>query len=176
MKSFTIYSVITLSYLAFSTQSFADDKGFYTGFGISNYEFEEGGESSSNTGYGFIAGYTFNRIVDVEASIFDMGEYEELGMKANGFSISFIGKYSLNDNWQLFGELGGITLDVEIDEENTIMSEDGENSISDGDDTSLLLGYGVKYNFNKWSVILKSAEADTDADLSAITLSTTYKF
>ena len=106
----TLSSAITFFTLfILSLPTSATEKGFYGGLTISQFEAEEQGITSSEKGLGIIAGYTFNRYIDLEASVFDAGDHNDLGMKAEGVSLSVVGKYDINADWQLFAEFGGVS-------------------------------------------------------------------
>lgn len=158
----------------FTLPASASEDGFYGGVTFGHFDAEEQGISSSENGLGVIAGYSFNKYFDLEASLFDAGDHSDLGMNAKGFSLSAIGNYDINDNWGLFVELGGISLDLDIDEATTTVDAQGLATLSDGRDSSLFYGYGVKYNIGKWSLFAKRAQADTDADFDIFTLGATY--
>ncbi|MDA8967961.1 porin family protein [bacterium] len=162
--------------LMLSLPAAASERGFYGGLTISQFEAEEQGISSSETGLGIIAGYTFNRYIDLEASVFDAGDHNDLGMKAEGVSLSVVGKYPINDDWQLFAEFGGVSLDLAIDESTTTVDTQGLETLSDGRDSSFFYGFGVKYNIGQWSLFGKNSQADTDADFNIFTLGAAYRF
>ena len=173
----TLSSAITFFTLfILSLPTSATEKGFYGGLTISQFEAEEQGITSSEKGLGIIAGYTFNRYIDLEASVFDAGDHNDLGMKAAGVSLSVVGKYDINADWQLFAEVGGVSLDLTIDEATTTVDPQGLDTLSDGRDSSFFYGYGVKYNIGKWSLFGKHSQADTDADFNIFTLGATYRF
>ena len=78
----TLSSAITFFTLfILSLPTSATEKGFYGGLTISQFEAEEQGITSSEKGLGIIAGYTFNRYIDLEASVFDAGDHNDLGRK-----------------------------------------------------------------------------------------------
>ena len=160
----------------FALPASASEDGFYGGVTIGHFDAEEQGISSAGNGLGVIAGYSFNKYFDVEASMFDAGDHADLGMKAKGFSLSVVGNYDISENWEVFAELGGISLDLDIDEATTTVDAQGSATLSDGRDSSLFYGYGVKYNVGKWSLFAKRALADTDADFDIFTLGATYHF
>ena len=167
-------ATVSVALFLFISPASASEDGFYGGVTFGHFDAEEQGISSSENGLGVIVGYSFNKYFDVEASVFDAGDHSDLGMKAKGFSLSAVGNYDINDNWGLFVELGGISLDLDIDEATTTVDAQGLATLSDGRDSSLFYGYGVKYNFGKWSLFAKRARADTDADFDIFTLGATY--
>ena len=168
------FAIFTSFFLCIPTM--ANGSGFYGGIYIGQYNFEEQNIDTSDLGIGVTGGYTLNSYIDLEASVFDIGEHEEIGMEAVGLSLSIVGKYSITDRWQVFGQFGGFSLDLDIDETIVPLDEEGNQGLSDGRDSSLFLGYGVKYNFEKWTVFVRRSHADLDADVVIVSLGALYHF
>lgn len=176
INNFTRSSFTVMLYLTLAQPSAASEPGFYAGVNIGNYQVEEQEIESSQKGIGFFGGYSFNKYIEVDISLFDAGNHENLGFEATGAILALRGKYPISHNWQLFGEVGGLFLDQDINEANTTRNDKGEVSLSDGNDSGSYFGFGAKYQFNDWDVIGRFGTADTDADFNIFTLGVAYKF
>jgi hypothetical protein len=98
-------------------------------------------------------------------------------MKGKGVSLSAIGSYPVLKNLDLFVELGGMSIDIEIDEaQNLITAPNGEGSLQDGRDSSIYYAIGAKYKLKDWSFVLKTARVDLDADMEIIFAQVHYHF
>lgn len=166
---------MVLSSILLATSVQADEKGMYLGVDLGNYQTEEQDINSSKAGLGLSMGYTVNEYVDLEASVFNIGNHSDIGLKANGLSISAIGKYSVGKGWQLIGEFGGVTLNQSVDLTASPKDKNGQSTLVDGRDSSLFMGYGVRYQNEDLSIYLKRSHADTDADLNILRLGVQYK-
>jgi hypothetical protein len=153
----------------------ADNIGLYAGIGITNTIATEQNIDSTKSGFRLTGGYSFNKYFAAEIGLFNVGDHTKLGMKGNGSSLSALGKYPLNDNFSIFGELGAVRADLEVDENNTTVDRTGEESLQDGTDTGLFYAYGLTYDMEDWTVALKISTVDTDADL-AITSLNIYRY
>jgi len=156
--------------------AFADDNGLYAGIGLANVKASEQNIESSKTAFRFIGGYSLNKYIAAEVALFNVGEQKKIGMKGNGYSLSVLAQYPISDQFKIFVELGGMIVDLEVDEGRTTVNAKGEDSLSDGRDPGSLLAFGVTYDLNAWTFALKSTSADTDADLNIISLNAYYNF
>jgi len=182
-----IYSVLArdnLNSLKFSccllllscAAAIADDRGIYVGFGLMNVVAEEQNIESSENSFRLIGAYSFNQHFSVEAALFDIGDHTSLGMAANGFSVGLTGRYPITNKIEVFAELGGMILDLDIDEANTTIDRSGEESLRDGKDPGNFIAFGAYYHLERWSIVLKNAMVDTDADLAILSLNALYRF
>ena len=98
-------------------------------------------------------------------------------MKGNGLTLSVIGSYPIIENINLFAELGVMSVDIAIDEKQNIAhNSSDEESVQDGVDTSIYLGFGAKYKLTDWTLALKVTTADLDADVNIISAQAHYHF
>jgi len=163
--------------LTLPCQASERESGFYTGFSIASIVAEEGGESSRGTGVALLGGYSYSKYLSGELSLLNIGDHKELGMKGNGVSLSIIGSYPLNKQFTLFGEFGGMTVDLKINEnQHSSNSPSDEASLFDGRDSSFYYAFGAQYNVRNWSLTLKNAQVDLDADLDAFYAQLGYHF
>ncbi|MFT7186220.1 MAG: hypothetical protein ACI84K_001613 [Pseudohongiellaceae bacterium] len=156
--------------------AFADDHGIYAGVGLANVKAGEQSIESSKTGFRLISGYSFNKYFAAEAALFNVGDHKKIGMKGNGYSLSVLGQYPVYNQFNVFVELGGMIVDLKVDEGRTTVDLEGEDSLKDGKDPGSLIAFGVAYDLKAWTLALKSTSADTDADLNIISLNAYYNF
>jgi len=169
-----IFSVVTL---AMPVHANEQDTGFYAGFGIANIAAEEMGQSSRENGLSLIGGYSFSKYFSAETSLFNLGDHQDLGMKGNGASLSIIGSYPVIENFSVFGELGGMSVDLEIDEsKNLSYSGTDTETMQDGRDSSIYYAFGAKYKLNDWTLVFKNSLVDLDADMDIFSLQAHYNF
>jgi hypothetical protein len=171
--------LIISSSLLFSTASQASeiDSAFYAGFGLSSIATEDSGASSQEMGATVIGGYEYSQHFSSEISLFTLGNHKSLGMKGHGFTLSVIGSYPIIENINIFAELGVMSVDIAIDEkQNIAQNSSDEESLQDGIDTSIYLGFGVKYKLTDWTLVLKATTADLDADVNIISAQAHYHF
>lgn len=163
--------------LTMTCQATERDSGFYAGFGVANIMAEEQGISSRENGMSLLGGYSYSKYLSGEVSLFNLGDHNALGMKGKGVSLSAIGSYPVLKNLDLFVELGGMSIDIEIDEaQNLITAPNGEGSLQDGRDSSIYYAIGAKYKLKDWSFVLKTARVDLDADMDIIFAQVHYHF
>lgn len=172
-KSMTLCLAISL----ISTASYASvsQPGFYAGLGVASISAEEAGASSNELGFSLIGGYAISDMLSTEVSLFNLGDHNNLGMKGNGISISAIGHYAISDKTRLFGEFGGMTVDLAVDEVKN-QSLNSEEILEDGNDSSLYFAFGAKYAIDNWSFSVKFSSVDLDADLNIFSTQAHYYF
>jgi len=171
---------LTLSAIAVFTvhcQASEQVSGLYTGFALTSISAEEGGASSRANGVALLGGYAYSKHISTEFSLLNIGEHKELGMKGNGLSLSIIGSYPINKQFTIFGEFGGITVDLKINEtQHSSNSPSDESSLFDGRDSSFYYGFGAQYKIRNWSLALKNTQIDLDADLDVLYAQVRYHF
>ncbi|PKG80954.1 hypothetical protein CXF85_19485 [Colwellia sp. 75C3] len=170
--------IISSSLLLTTTSQASEvDSGFYAGFGLSSIATEDSGASSQEMGATVIGGYEYSQHLSAEISLFTLGDHKALGMKGNGLTLSVIGSYPIIENINLFAELGVMSVDIAIDEQQNIAhNSSDEESLQDGIDTSIYLGVGAKYKLTDWTLVLKVTAADLDADVNIISAQAHYHF
>ncbi len=174
LRAMAIQSAFLVSSL--TVVAHAEDSGFYAGIAVGSAVAEEQGQSSSSSSFGVEAGYQFNTYLKAELSLFDLGDHSDIGLSAQGASLSTIVSYPLNHSFSLFGMGGAMILEQDIDESKVTVNDTGDDTLQDGRDSGFLMGYGAEYRFDKWSLVIKNVLADTDADLNNWSLSAQYRF
>ena len=107
-------------FIAFpATSVLADNTGLYAGAGITSTDASEQGIESTKAGLRLTAGYLYNRYLAAEIGLFSTGDHSKLGMKGNGVSLSVLGLYPVYGRLNLFAELGGVMVDLQVDEGNS---------------------------------------------------------
>lgn len=174
-----IATLAILGFISLNTSAQAKENGsdFYAGLGIATISAEEKGASSEEMGANVIGGYTYSKYLSGEISLFNLGDHKELGMKGNGASLSVIASYPITNSFSLFGELGGMTIDLDIDESRNLANTSlDKESLQDGRDSSLYYAIGAKYKVDNWSFVIKTARVDLDADMDMIMAQVHYHF
>lgn len=131
-----------------ATPAIAADMGAYAGLRVGQAKTSVDNTTLSTdnpTGWGVFAGYTFNPNFAAEAEYLELGEIKASGVgggsaKSNGFSISGVGSYPINDQFSLFAKLGYAMI-------TSKMSGGG------GDAKSNAVTYGVGAQYNVSPVI-----------------------
>ncbi len=171
--------MLGLYFLFFIPTSIADDldSGFYGGIGFTNIVAEEKGITSEDIGVTIIGGYEFSNYLSTEVSLLNLGDHKELGMKGSGVSISVITSYPIFEAVDIFAEFGGMSINLDIDETRLLASSPSDEvTLQDGSDTSLYYSFGAKYRVNNWSIIIKTASIDLDADMDMVFAQVHYHF
>lgn len=100
----------------------------------------------------FDRGYLFSKYFSAATSLFTLGDHTDLGMKGNGASLSIIGSYPVLENFSVFGQLCGMSVDLGIDEsKNVSYSGTDTETLQDGRDSSIYYAFGTKYKLNNWT-------------------------
>jgi hypothetical protein len=182
MNRVQILSVAAILSLAVASPIFADDDtGFYLGASanrlsadqknVSDVDFED-----SDTALGLKAGYMFTDRFGVEGGYLDLGDYNtrgneqgiDLNLDAEGFYLVGVLNFSVAENWDIYGKLGGFFLDT-----NTDLTGFDKSS------TELFGGLGVEYDFGKWNIFGEFSKLDTDTNdltFDIISLGVKYEF
>jgi len=157
--------------LAFTMPCVASERDsvFYTGLSISSNNAEDGGASSTAIGLSVSGGYDFSQYLGAEISLFNIGDHDELGMQGSGLSIGAIGYYPFADKFSLLGEIGYMSVDIQI-------SEIQNQTLQDGRDSSIFYSFGIRYDLNNLVFSLKNSVVDLDADMNIISGQVRYLF
>ena len=148
------------------------DVGFYLGgsLGYSVIELDTGSlaaagmttlsSDDNDTGWKLFGGYQFHRNWAIEGSYYDLGKFNASGVvtgtatpasvsaKIKGWGVTAVGILPLQQNFSLFGKLGGFFSD------SSASATAGAFAAATGDSSSEWLGgVGVMYNFSRnWGV------------------------
>lgn len=139
-----------------SAQSIGD--GFYVGGGAGHTDQKDacddivGSCDETDTGWKLFIGYQFNPYISAEGGYVDLGESDAsvtvLGIpisaeaEVDGFFLSGLLAWPINDTFSVFGKLGVIAWDVDVD------ASGGGVSVSDDESgTDALFGVGAQYDF-----------------------------
>lgn len=118
--------LLVLALLFLSTNAVADAakaRGGYIGGGLASTAFDDGGAfafsdvDDSDSGITFFGGYKFFRYFAVEGRYADLGSYsvDNLSFDASVLSVHAVGIVPFGESgWELFGQLGFGTLDVDL--------------------------------------------------------------
>ncbi len=181
MNRLQIFTVAVLS-LALAPTAFADDDtGFYLGASanrlsanqnnVNDVDFED-----SDTALGLKAGYMFTDLLGVEGGYLDLGNYNtrgneqglNLNLDAEGFYLVGVLNFSVAENWDLYGKLGGFFFDSDTDLTGF-----------DKSSTELFGGLGIEYDFGNWNIFGEFSKLDTDTNnlsIDILTLGVKYEF
>ncbi len=128
----------------------------YVGFNVGRTDYSLGngtgifGSDKSDTSYGLNAGAYFNNYWGLEIGINDFGDAARGGgtTQAYGFNVSLIGKFPLNQNFNLLGKVGTTYGRTEVS------SRPGSGITAGKDD-----GFGVSYGLGAEYVFTPSVSA-----------------
>jgi OOP family OmpA-OmpF porin len=148
-------------------------------------------------------GYRFMKYLAVEAGYLDTGSASytgsgtafdivndvtvpvkaDLDWKATGWPVSVLGIWPINDNWDVFGRVGGFFGDVSVDLKLSSDTGAGKAHSSDGSN-EFLYGVGVDGRFLdnwaarfEWLAMPSLGNSDTgEADWNAFQFSLLYRF
>lgn len=151
----TLLVLMAVSSTAY-TQEITD--GFYLGGGAGHTDQKDacddiaGSCDDTDTGWKLFVGYEFNPYFSIEGGYADLGESDAdttvLGIpvsaeaEVDGFFLAGLAAWPVNDAFSIFGKLGLIAWDVDVD------ASGGGVSVSDDESgTDVLFGIGAQYNF-----------------------------
>jgi len=123
-----------------ASPAFAADDGFYVEGGIGYYQLDIGGGwDAGDTAYKLGAGYNFMKYFGVEVEWIDGGSPEDFGLSVDisGWNFSAIGRWPVNEKFEVFAKLGALMWDADL-----------RGPISGSDDgTDFSWGVGAGWNF-----------------------------
>jgi len=156
-------------------------------------------KDETDTGYKIFAGYRFNQNFAVEGGWTDFGKFSTTqtfsapagsvgaSFKASGWHVDAVGIWPLQNNFSLFGKLGGIYTEMK-----TSLSTSGSITFTPGAQTSakksefnLKYGLGAQYDINQsigiraeWERASKVGDANStgEADIDLLSVGLVYRF
>ncbi|MCH4563886.1 outer membrane beta-barrel protein [Halomonas sp. EGI 63088] len=176
------------------------DAGPYLGAGIGHAKLDNDtldllddiGASTDDTDVSFklFAGYQFNPYFAVEASYVDFGDFTASGSEGgdsaslklgfDGFTAALVGKLPIQSGFSLFGKLGMIAWDADLDFNATIQGQSFQGSGGE-DGTDLFYGIGTEYVINQ--IIMRAeferydiSESGEDFEIDMFSGSIGYRF
>lgn len=155
-----------------------DSQGFYAGAGIGRNTIKDSSVkfNASDTAFKIFGGYTVSRYFSAEASYINGGSPSEtisgVRVKADvsGFDASLIGSFDLSPKFSLLGRLGVLFWDEKVSAPTF-----GLSANETGNDISYGIGAGFNLTPNT-KARLEWQSANTELDVSVITLSFAWKF
>lgn len=130
----------------------AEDTYLKLGVGQSGYDLRDTG-NTHQTGYFLAGGMAIDKNVDVEIGYIDFGkgtfssEVTNTDVKVKSFYIAGIGKYWVNDAFNVYGKLGIAHLKSEANINSKLVSEPTQTETET--ETKVLYGVGASYHFTK---------------------------
>ena len=174
MKFAAVAALATLSLAAMAPQAAAADNGFYLGAGITDSEFDAGGDEGSldDNSFKLIVGWRPLDFLAVEANYIDLGGESDDGFEvdAQAFTVSglLLAEIGIVD---LYARLGFANWDVDASLPGGL-----DASVDDWDPT---YGAGIGVHFGSIGARLEYETfnaGDLDADVNTLSLSVTYTF
>ncbi|MGM1053857.1 MAG: porin family protein [Pseudomonadota bacterium] len=166
-----------------------DMAGYYRDLGIPNVS-----DDDTDTAYKLFVGYQFNPNFAVEASYVDFGDFEanartmvdgipvtgSAKLSVDGFTAALVGKLPIQDGFSVYGKLGMIAWDADLDESAEALGLRQTNSYGD-DGTDPFYGIGAEYVVNQVMMRLEFERYDIsdsgeDLDVDLISASIGYRF
>jgi OOP family OmpA-OmpF porin len=131
------------------------DSGFFVAGSIGSAKFSENLDElvfdADSTSFRINAGWRFNDYFAFEGGYHNFGSFDQsymiedevvdVSLKADGFTLGFVGNLPLGDRWSLFGRTGAYFWDGDADINNVTAESPG--------DTNLYFGAGVKFALNE---------------------------
>lgn len=170
-----------LATLLLATNAIAEEESKFSAggaFGLATIEIEEQGLSFDASGLGWKAfgRYMFSQNFGVEGGYVDFGSIDDdvLGVNvefdASGLDAFFVGGGAVSDKLDLFGKLGLVAWDADLNVDGLTTSDDG---------TDLALGFGGTYRATEKLLIRGEWEwfdvEDTDA-VSMLSVGAEFRF
>ena len=172
-----------------------DTNNFYVGAGIGHADQKDscddiaGSCDDTDTGWKLFVGYKFNSYVSAEGGYIDFGESDAddvvLGIpvsaeaEVDGFFLTGIASWPLYDKFNIFGKIGVLFWDVDVD------ASGGGTTVSDDETgTDIMFGLGAEYIFTnkisarvEWEHFNNVGDSDIgDTDIDLISGSILFRF
>ena len=164
--------------LGYSETGF-DIEGYYRDRGYTNTNTDD-----SDTGYKLFVGYQFNPNFAIEAGYADFGEFSanensgngQAELSVDGFTAALVGKLPIQNGFGVFGKLGMVAWDADLDESDNTgsarYSEDG---------TDPFYGIGAEYEIERIRLRAEYERYDIsdsgeDFEIDLISASLGYRF
>ena len=117
-----------------------------------------------DTSHTLLVGCNFNQNFGLEVYYTDAGEFDydyyylSGSVEVDGWGASLVGRYPLNNDWEVFAKFGAFSWDADayLDGYGKIASDDGTDNT-----WGLGLGYGVTENVD---LVLQHMRLDVDGD------------
>ena len=180
MKKIT--AVLLLSTAVVAAPAFAADEGVYAGVslgsGRTNVPAAAGAATkSSDTVYGVLAGYQFDKNCAAEVEYTGAGKYTTASTsgKADAFGVTAVGTLPLGNAFSLYGKLGVAQV-----------TGKASGAVTDANRTSATYGLGVKYDINqsvgiragwdRFGAAVNSAGAKQNYNSNVYSVAAVFKF
>lgn len=171
------------------TSAFADDSGFYIGADVGRSKTSASGvvTKSTDTVFGVMAGYQFDRNWALEAQYTGLGKYSGIGAtsgsaysnKTDAFSLAAVAALPLSDSFSLYAKLG-----VARAKNNQTSVASGSRSTSRtaatyglGVQYAVTPALGVRFGWDRFgSNAITSANATLSRNINIWSLGAVYRF
>ncbi|WP_300273428.1 outer membrane beta-barrel protein [Halomonas sp.] len=145
-----------------------DMAGYYESLGYPNVSSDD-----SDTAYKLFAGYQFNPNFAIEAAYANFGEFSASSsapgyagrseLSIEGFTAGLVGKLPIQNGFSVYGKLGMIAWDAELDEsESSVWGSGSLTSSDDGADP--FYGIGAEYVVNQAVMRLEYERYDIESE------------
>jgi OmpA-OmpF porin, OOP family len=156
-------------------------------------------KDETDTGYKIFVGYRFNQNFAVEGGWTDFGKFNvsqrftvpagssvNASFKASGVHVDAVGIWPLQNNFSLFGKVGGIYTEMKtsLSTSGGIAFVPGVNTSPKKSELNLKLGLGAQYDINQsigvraeWERASKVGDSSTgEADIDLLSVGLVYRF
>ena len=168
-----VFTAVASALLLSATPAMAaDGTGFYVGAGFGSMGVDVGDFSGDDTSFKILGGWDFNQFIGGELEYIDGGSAEDFGVNIDvtGFNASLKGAYPFTEQFSVFGKIGMIFWDADLDGGEFSDSESGE-------DFSWGVGAGYDFTDNFGGRIEYQGFEIEDTDtVDLISASVVYKF
>jgi OOP family OmpA-OmpF porin len=137
--------------------------------------------TSNPTAFGVFLGHTFSPNFGIEGEYLALGEIKGAGggsAKSNGFSVSGVGSYPINDQFSVFGKLGYAMItsklsggggpDVNAKSNGVTYGLGGQYNVSPG--------VGIRLGWDKYKLNHTDATVNFKGNVSLISVGAVFKF
>lgn len=171
MKKYLTLAVATTCLI--SSTAFA--QGGYFGFGVGSATYSEDDFDETDTGLNLYGGARVNENLGLEVSYTDFGKQEgdyygyDASVEVTGLGFSMVGYLPLSNEFDLFGKVGLMAWDADVELGPLYGSDDG---------TDLLFGFGATFHANEQFSLRGAWEfLDLDeGDLDMISINAQFNF
>lgn len=155
-------------------------------------------KNETDTGYKIFAGYRFNQNFAVEGGWTDFGKFSvsrsfsapagsvSASIKASGVHVDAVGIWPLQNNFSLFGKVGGIYTETKtsLATSGGVAFVAGTNTNPKKSELNLKYGLGAQYDFTQsigvraeWERARKVGDSSTgEADIDLLSIGLVYRF
>lgn len=183
----TLLAASVVSVMAYSSVATAEEGqypnvyvgGQYGYLSVDNDDFDDNDDA-----YGAYIGTRFNEYVGIEGGYIDFGSQSNdlASVDVNGYTASIVGYLPVADSFNLYGKVGALFWDTEVETVIGNYGSDGEDALwAVGGQLALTERVDVRLEYTRFKVKLNNndvddAYSDSDYDLNYLSVGAQYNF